>query len=468
MENSNNKYNFCPICGQKREKDDNFCSNCGYSFIKSKNEINVSLEDNSINSSNIINKANIINRYAFKLKKYYNKIKFIPISLISFFSLVLFISIFIPVGTIFINTDIIDANMFQTFSSPKIGVLSIITFVFICVSLVFNVFLWIIFFKDKIYRKQIRIGKTNFVLHDILYSIYGLLTLIVFIMNCITISLFEANNFDSGLFAVGASPIISVIFYLLCLLLCPFLSILNTTIEYLVVGKLEIKRDSVIQKEVIENKNALGNVTLPLNLKEMRLVSCNKKIILVFSLFGIISFIMLILATIVMFSNSYSLHIRREYLLIFLSAPMFLMMFSHLYFIKIKLSSIIYSVLSFVFASLAIILIVLYINDYTIFYLLGYRLIIYFDVGFIILFSLIAIISFIKYLILFEKYTNASLSYNIILKEIKLIYNKKEYKMIVKKFHKLTFKKNVKTFNENLKKYHEKYCNLKEKENLRS
>lgn len=85
----------------KKEHNENFCSNCGHSFIAS-NSVKLNFDNLQINN-NLSNESSLVktfNDFANKLKKYYKILKFIPIGIVSLFTLLLFIFSIVPLGSV--------------------------------------------------------------------------------------------------------------------------------------------------------------------------------------------------------------------------------------------------------------------------------------------------------------------------------------------------------------------------------
>ena len=82
---------------EKKEHNENFCSNCGHYFIASNstkpNFDNLQINNNLSNESSFVK---TFNDFANKLKKYYKILKFIPIGIVSLFTILLFIFSIFP------------------------------------------------------------------------------------------------------------------------------------------------------------------------------------------------------------------------------------------------------------------------------------------------------------------------------------------------------------------------------------
>lgn len=74
------------------------------------------------------------------------------------------------------------------------------------------------FLKKELNRKPTEIGNITITLKDFLFVLYAYIGLIIFILNCIIISLFQGDNYDSGLIEVLSSPTLTIlfIFYFYC------------------------------------------------------------------------------------------------------------------------------------------------------------------------------------------------------------------------------------------------------------
>lgn len=77
MEESNEETKFCPYCGKKREHNENFCSNCGHSFITSNsvkpNFDNLQINNNLSNESILVKTFNDVANFNKLLKKYHDE-----------------------------------------------------------------------------------------------------------------------------------------------------------------------------------------------------------------------------------------------------------------------------------------------------------------------------------------------------------------------------------------------------------
>lgn len=73
-------------------------------------------------------------------------------------------------------------------------------------------------FKKELNRKPIEIGNITITLKDFLFVLYAYIGLIIFIFNCVIISLFQSDNYDSRLIEVLSSPTLTIlfIFYFYC------------------------------------------------------------------------------------------------------------------------------------------------------------------------------------------------------------------------------------------------------------
>lgn len=457
MEENNQDIKFCPNCGKKRENNENFCSNCGHSFIAS-NSTKPNF-DNLQTNNNLSNESNLVktfNDFANKLKKYYKILKFIPIGIVSLFTILLFIFSIVPLGSVLTENGFLDANLFQTFNVDKLGPVSIVLFIFIIIALFVNVGLWIVFFKKELNRKPIEIGNITITLKDFLFILYAFNVFIIFILNCVTISLFQGDNYDSGLIEVLSSPTLTIVFYILFLIVGVIAEFLVSKIESLLFGSILVNKEVIsLEKKLIRNDKALGDIVLPLNKKEMKLVSYNLKTIKLFIALGVLSIILFLVALILFLGRGTTSTI----LLIILVAPIFLMMFSHIYFIRTRVLAVFGTILAIISILFSLILLLLFIIDHYKFVNNAYYASMIAAGVMVFLTSCFAILTFVICYFKMKKNNIAVNSYNIVFKEIKETHSKSELKKIIKSLHKFIFKNDVANFNKLLKKYHDEYCN---------
>lgn len=146
-------------------------------------------------------------------------------------------------------------------------------------------------------------------------------------------------------------------------------------------------------------------------------------------------------------------------LLIILVVPIFLMMFSHIYFIRTRVLSVLGTILVIISILFSLILLLLFIIDSYKFVNEAYYVSMIAAGVMVFLISCFAILTFIICYFKMKKNNIADNSYNIVLKENKETYSKSELKKNIKSLHKFIFKNDVSNFNKLLKKYHDEYCN---------